>query len=54
MELRQPGAARAANAAGDERSALAWYRELLRVARGGTRQPALDEAPQFVASSDRP
>lgn len=48
------GAARAANAAGDRRSALAYYRDLLEVARGGTRQVALEEARRFVAASGRP
>ncbi len=49
------GAARAAQAAGDERSAATQYRELLVVARDGTRQPALDEARRFVgARGDSP
>jgi len=38
------GSARAARASGDQDSARTFYRELLRVADGGNRQPALDEA----------
>jgi len=43
------GAARAARALGDESRARTYYRELLAVAGGGTRQPALDEARSYVA-----
>ena len=42
------GAARAARALGDE-SARIFYRELLEVAGGGTRQPALKEAQSYAA-----
>jgi len=38
------GAARAARALGDESLARGFYKELLEVAGGGTRQPALTEA----------
>ena len=47
------GAARAAQAAGDAPGAAALYRELLVVARDGTRQPALDEARRFLEARDR-
>ena len=43
------GAARAARALGDESRARSFYRELLEVAGGGTRQPALKEAQDDVA-----
>ena len=43
------GAARAARALGDESLALTFYQELLEVADGGTRQPALKEARTYVA-----
>jgi tetratricopeptide (TPR) repeat protein len=43
------GAARAARALGDESLSRKFYQELLEVAAGGTRQPALKEAQDFVA-----
>ncbi len=43
------GAARAARALGDEPQALAFYRELLGVAVGGTRPVALQEAQKFAS-----
>jgi len=43
------GAARAARALGDDALARTYYRELLDVAPGGTREPALKEARDFVA-----
>lgn len=43
------GAARAARALGDESLARTFYEELLEVAEGGTRQPALKEAQSYVA-----
>lgn len=43
------GAARAARALGDEPSARTFYQTLLEVADGGTRQPALNEAKNYVA-----
>ena len=43
------GAARAARALGDESMARSFYQELLDVADGGTRQPALKEAQSYVA-----
>lgn len=43
------GAARAARALGDESLARTFYQELLEVADGGTRQPALKEAQSYVA-----
>jgi tetratricopeptide (TPR) repeat protein len=43
------GAARAARALGDESLARTFYEELLEVADGGTRQPALQEAKSYVA-----
>jgi uncharacterized protein HemY len=43
------GAARAAHALGDETLARTFYQELLEVADGGTRQPALKEAQSYVA-----
>jgi tetratricopeptide (TPR) repeat protein len=43
------GAARAARALGDESLAGTFYKELLEVADGGTRQPALKEAQSYVA-----
>jgi tetratricopeptide (TPR) repeat protein len=42
------GAARAAQALGDESLARTFYQELLEVADGGTRQPALKEAHNYV------
>jgi tetratricopeptide (TPR) repeat protein len=44
------GAARAARALGDESLARTFYRELLEVADGGTRQPALHEAQTYVST----
>jgi hypothetical protein len=43
------GAARAARALGDKSLARTCYRELLEVADGGKRQPALKEAQNYVA-----
>jgi tetratricopeptide (TPR) repeat protein len=43
------GAARAAAALGDAALAVSYYQELLEVADGGTRQPALKEAQNYVA-----
>jgi tetratricopeptide (TPR) repeat protein len=43
------GAARAARALGDDSLARAFYQELLEVADGGTREPALKEARSYVA-----
>ena len=43
------GAARAARALGDESLARTYYQKLLEVAAGGTRQPALKEAQNYVA-----
>jgi tetratricopeptide (TPR) repeat protein len=43
------GAARAAAALGDAALAVSYYQELLEVADGGTRQPALEEAQNYVA-----
>ncbi|HVF45396.1 MAG TPA: hypothetical protein VM936_20380 [Pyrinomonadaceae bacterium] len=43
------GAARAARALGDKTQALAFYKELLELADGGTRTPALTEAQKYVA-----
>ncbi|MBA2524766.1 MAG: hypothetical protein H0V18_03130 [Pyrinomonadaceae bacterium] len=43
------GAARAARALGDESLARTFYQKLLEVAAGGTRQPALKEAQNYVA-----
>lgn len=43
------GAARAARALGDDALARTYYQELLDVAEGGTREPALKEARDFVA-----
>ena len=43
------GAARAARALGDESLARTFYQELLEVADGGTRQPALKEAQSYVS-----
>jgi tetratricopeptide (TPR) repeat protein len=43
------GAARAARADGDGSLARTYYQELLEVAEGGTRQPALKEAQEYVA-----
>jgi tetratricopeptide (TPR) repeat protein len=42
------GAARAARALGDESQARTYYRDLLAVAGGGTRQSALSEAQRYV------
>ena len=42
------GAARAARALGDESSARIFYQELIEVADGGTRQPALKEAENYA------
>jgi len=42
------GAARAADVAGDRRQALRFYKELLDVAKGGTRMPALEEARNYL------
>ncbi len=43
------GAARAARALNDDAAARGYYRELLDVAEGGTRQPALQEAQRDVS-----
>jgi tetratricopeptide (TPR) repeat protein len=43
------GAARAAHALGDKSQAGKFYHELLEVSEGGTRQPALKEAEDYVA-----
>jgi hypothetical protein len=43
------GAARAARALGDEILARTFYQQLLEVADGGMRQPALKEAQAYVA-----
>ncbi|MEO6057790.1 MAG: tetratricopeptide repeat protein [Gemmatimonadales bacterium] len=43
------GAARAARALGDESRARTVYQELLDVAEGGTREPALSEAREYLA-----
>jgi tetratricopeptide (TPR) repeat protein len=43
------GAARAARALGKDSLACTFYRELLEVAGGGTRQPALTEAQSCMA-----
>jgi cytochrome c-type biogenesis protein CcmH/NrfG len=43
------GAARAARASGDESPARTFYQELVEVADGGTRQPALTEAREYTA-----
>ncbi len=43
------GAARAARALGDDQQARTLYAELLELADGGTRQPALEEAQAFQA-----
>jgi tetratricopeptide (TPR) repeat protein len=43
------GAARAARALGDRPQTLTFYQELLKVADGGVRQPALKEARNYVA-----
>jgi tetratricopeptide (TPR) repeat protein len=43
------GAARAARALGDEALAHTFYKQLLEVADGGSRQPALKEARSYVA-----
>lgn len=47
------GAARAARAAGDASLASTFYRNLLEVAEGGTRQPALKEAQDYLAERGR-
>jgi len=44
------GAARAARTLGDESAARNFYHELLEIADGGTRQPALKEAQSYVSS----
>ncbi len=44
------GAARAAHANGDRAAARSYYRTLLEVASGGTREPALREARDYVAA----
>lgn len=43
------GAARAARAAGDESLSRKFYRELLELGEGGTREPALTEARNYTA-----
>ena len=43
------GVARAARAHGDASTARTFYQELLEVAAGGTRQPALKEARDYAA-----
>lgn len=45
------GAARAARALGDGAAARGYYRQLLEVAGGGTREPALTEARDAAHSS---
>ena len=45
------GAARAAHAANDEVAARSFYKQLLDVADGGTRQPALEEAKKYLAEN---
>lgn len=45
------GAARAARALGDESLARTFYQELLEVADGGTRQPAMKEARNYLAQA---
>jgi hypothetical protein len=45
------GAARAAGALGDETRARIFYQELVQVADGGMRQPALQEAQDYLARS---
>jgi tetratricopeptide (TPR) repeat protein len=47
------GAARAARALGDESRTRTFYLELLEVADGGTRQPVLKEAQEYVANRFR-
>ncbi len=47
------GAARAARAFGDATLARTFYQELLDVAGGGTRQPALKEARTYLARPER-
>jgi tetratricopeptide (TPR) repeat protein len=42
------GAARAAQAAGNKAAARSFYQQLLQVAEGGTRQPALKEASSYL------
>lgn len=43
------GAARAARALGDESLARTFYQQFLELANGGTRQPAVKEAREYVA-----
>jgi tetratricopeptide (TPR) repeat protein len=43
------GAARAARALGDETQARTFYQQLLEIADGGMRQPALKEAQTYLA-----
>jgi tetratricopeptide (TPR) repeat protein len=43
------GAARSASALNDKPAASTFYKQLLEVADGGTRQPALEEAKKYVA-----
>jgi tetratricopeptide (TPR) repeat protein len=45
------GAARSADAMNDKTAARTFYKQLLEVADGGTRQPALAEAKNYVAQS---
>lgn len=45
------GAARAADAANDKVAARSFYKQLLDVADGGTRQPALEEAKKYLAEN---
>jgi tetratricopeptide (TPR) repeat protein len=48
------GAARAASALGDELQARTLYRQLLDIADGGTRQPALKEAQRYGTPTRKP
>jgi tetratricopeptide (TPR) repeat protein len=45
------GAARAAHATGDDSAARIYYEQLLEVAAGGTRQPAISEARNYIAGA---
>ena len=47
------GAARAARALGDKSLARTFYQELLEVADGGARQPAMKEAEKYVSQPRR-
>lgn len=48
------GAARAAHALGNQSLARTWYQELIDVATGGTRLPALNEARSYLARRTSP